>query len=101
MGLIGLMVIGAVGLVVIIVILIVIMSIASYTLAQINNTEDEPDYGCKWDDSESLKSLHVKLSWTISLSVIGLVLTILGIIGLVILGVVFSEVLIPVAIATA
>lgn len=101
MGLIGLISVVAVGMVVLFVILVVILAIASYTLAQIGNTEDEPDYGCDWSDSESLKSLHVKLAWTVSLSLIGAILVVIAGVGLAVLGFASSEVLIPVAIATA
>jgi hypothetical protein len=69
---------GVVVVVVAIVIAIVIMAIASYTLAQINSSNDDVGYDCKWTDSDSLSSLHVKLSWIISLSVIAVVFVIIG-----------------------
>jgi len=86
MGLVGKTIGALVGVAVIVVILIVLaviaLTFAAYTMAQIDNSQDDPGYGCSWKDSESLSSLHAKLAWTISLSAIFIVVAILGLIGL-------------------
>lgn len=73
------MIVGGVAVIVVaIVIGVVIMAIASYTLAQINGSNDDVGYDCEWKNSESLSSLHVKLSWIISLSAIAVAFVVIG-----------------------
>lgn len=90
MGLVGIAIAAVILTIVVVIIAVVILAVASYALAQINKSDDDEDYDCDWKDSPSLKGLHVKLSWAISLSVIFIVFVIVGAIGVGVLGVVFG-----------
>lgn len=82
---------GITAVIIVIAVAIVVMAIASYMLAQLNNSDDDDGYECEWEDSESLSGLHTKLSWVISLSVIAVVLMILAVVGASIIWVMASQ----------